>query len=134
MQKMKRGDFIIILLVLLAAGAIYGVKWFNTSNENYQQGELKALITVDGREYKTVTLTKEEQVIDIQTKFGHNTLKVFDYGIQMTYSDAPLRIALDMGFISRPKQQIICIPARLMVEVFNPDKSAHDEDELDAII
>jgi len=134
LQKMKRGDFIIILLVLLAAGAIYGVKWFNTSNENYQQGELKALITVDGREYKTVTLTKEEQVIDIQTKFGHNTLKVFDYGIQMTYSDAPLRIALDMGFISRPKQQIICIPARLMVEVFNPDKSAHDEDELDAII
>ena len=131
---MKRGDFIIILLALLTAGSIYGVEWINSNNEQYQQGELQAIITVDGKEYKTVSLTKEEQIIDIQTKFGHNTLKVFDYGIQMTYSDAPLRIALEMGFISRPKQQIICIPARIMVEVFNPNKSVNDEDELDAII
>lgn len=131
---MKRGDFIIILLALLTAGSIYGVEWINSNNEHYQQGELQAIITVDGKEYKTVSLTKEEQIIDIQTKFGHNTLKVFDYGIQMTYSDAPLRIALEMGFISRPKQQIICIPARIMVEVFNPNKSVNDEDELDAII
>jgi len=131
---MKRGDFIIIILALLTAGSIYGVEWINSNNEQYQQGELQAIITVDGKEYKTVSLTKEEQIIDIQTKFGHNTLKVFDYGIQMTYSDAPLRIALEMGFISRPKQQIICIPARIMVEVFNPNKSVNDEDELDAII
>ncbi|MFF2910421.1 NusG domain II-containing protein [Paenibacillus sp. NPDC057934] len=131
---MKRGDFIIILLVLLAAGSIYGVKWFNSLNDHYKQGDLMALITVDGKEYKTVPLTKEEQIIDIKTQFGHNTLKVFDYGIQMTYSDAPLRIALEMGFISRPRQQIICIPARIMVEVFNPNKSSGDEDELDAII
>lgn len=40
-------------------------------NEQYQQGDLKAIITVDGKEYKTVSLTKEEQIIDIQTKFGH---------------------------------------------------------------
>ncbi|KTD85569.1 hypothetical protein UQ64_18890 [Paenibacillus etheri] len=134
MLKMKRGDFVIIFLALFAAGLIYGIKWWDTHNEQYQQGDLKAIITVDGKEYKTVSLTKEEQIIDIQTKFGHNTLKVFDYGIQMTYSDAPLRIALEMGFISRPKQQIICIPARIMVEVFNPNRSVNDEDELDAII
>jgi hypothetical protein len=134
LQKMKRGDLIIILLVLLAAGSIYGFKWFSSQGEKYSLGDLMAVITVDGKEYKTVPLTKEEQIIDIQTKFGHNTLKVFDYGIQMTYSDAPLRIALEMGFISRPKQQIICIPARIMVEVFNPNKSSGGEDELDAII
>ncbi|WP_339316066.1 NusG domain II-containing protein [Paenibacillus sp. FSL R10-2734] len=132
--RMKRGDFVIIFIALLAAGLIYGIKWWDTHNEEYQQGDLKAIITVDGKAYKTVSLTKEEQIIDIQTKFGHNTLKVFDYGIQMTYSDAPLRIALEMGFISRPKQQIICIPARIMVEVFNPNRSVNDEDELDAII
>jgi hypothetical protein len=131
---MKRGDFIIILVVLLAAGSIYGYKWFSGHNEHYAQGDLKAIITVNGKEYKTVNLTKEEQVIDIRTKFGHNTLKVFDYGIQMTYSDAPLTIALDMGFISRPKQQIICIPARILVEVVNPHTSVDDDDALDAVI
>ncbi len=66
-------------------------------DEQYQQGDLKAIITVDGKEYKTVSLTKEEQIIDIQTKFGH-------------------------------------IPARVMVKVFNPNRSVNDPDELDAII
>ncbi|MHA6529747.1 NusG domain II-containing protein [Paenibacillus sp. BAC0078] len=130
---MKRGDFILILLVLLVAGSIYGVKWYNNHDEQYVQGNLKAVITVNGKEFKTVNLTKEEQTIHVKTKFGHNILKVYDYGIQMTYSDAPLPIALNMGFISRPKQQIICVPARLMVEVFNPLPSGGD-DELDAVI
>lgn len=93
MQKMKRGDFVIIVLVLLVAGSIYGVKWMNNRNEHYAQGDLKAVITVNGKEYKTVSLTKEEQIIEMKTKFGHNILKVYDYGIQMTYSDAPLPIA-----------------------------------------
>lgn len=106
----------------------------NNRNEHYAQGDLKAVITVNGKEYKTVSLTKEEQIIEMKTKFGHNILKVYDYGIQMTYSDAPLPIALEMGFISRPRQQIICIPARLMVEVVNPDRSIDDDDELDAVI
>ncbi|WP_232381174.1 NusG domain II-containing protein [Paenibacillus tianjinensis] len=131
---MKRGDFMIIVLVLLLAGSIYGVKWMNTRGEHYAQGDLKAVITVNGKTYKTIALTKEEQTIEIKTKFGHNTLKVYDYGIQMTYSDAPLPIAMEMGFISRPKQQIICIPARLMVEVINPHKSVDDDEELDAVI
>ncbi len=131
---MKRGDFILIVMVLLLAGGIYGVKWLDVRGESYEQGDLQAVITINGKAYQTVTLTKEEQTIDIQTKFGHNILKVYDYGIQMTYSDAPLPIALDMGFISRPKQQIICIPARLMVEVVNPDASIDNDEELDAVI
>ncbi|MNB82090.1 hypothetical protein D3C75_288920 [compost metagenome] len=134
MNKMKRGDFIIIVLVLLLAGGIYGVKWLDVRGEHYEQGDLQAVITINGKAYQTVTLTKEEQTLDIQTKYGHNILKVYDYGIQMTYSDAPLPIALDMGFISRPKQQIICIPARLMVEVVNPGSSIDNDDELDAVI
>ncbi|KUP23461.1 NusG domain II-containing protein [Paenibacillus sp. DMB5] len=131
---MKRGDFILIVLVLLLAGGIYGVKWLDVRGEHYEQGDLQAVITINGKAYQTVKLTKEEQTIDIQTKFGHNILKIYDYGIQMTYSDAPLPIALDMGFISRPKQQIICIPARLMVEVVNPDASIDNDEELDAVI
>lgn len=134
MQTMKRGDFLIIIIVLLAAGSIYGVKWWDGRNENYVQGDLQAVISINGETYKTVTLTKEEQIIDIKTKFSHNTLKVYDYGIRMTYSDAPLPIALEMGFISRPKQQIICVPCRMIVEVHNPGKSINDDEELDAVI
>ncbi|WP_150266863.1 NusG domain II-containing protein [Paenibacillus tepidiphilus] len=134
MQKLKRGDIVLILVVLLAAASFYGVKWLKERNEHFTQGELQAVISINGKTYQTVPLTKEEQVIDIKTKYGHNILKVYDYGIEMTYSDAPLPIALDMGFISRPRQQIICIPARLMVEVINPAAPVNDPDALDAVI
>ena len=133
MVKMKRGDLIIIGIVLVLAGSIYGLKWFNARNEHYDQGELVAKITVNGKAYKTVNLSKDEQVIDIQTTYGHNTLKVFNYGIQMVFADCPRKISLQMGFISKPHQQIICIPNRVMVEVSNPAHSESD-DELDAII
>ncbi|QWU13867.1 hypothetical protein SAMN04487895_101113 [Paenibacillus sophorae] len=130
---MKRGDLYIILLGLLIAGSIYGIKWLHMDHSAYKPGDLMARITVNGNLYKNVALTKEVQIIDIKTEFGHNTLKAFDYGIQMIYSDAPKRIALDMGFISKPYQQIICIPTRVYVEVFNPHKQPSG-DELDAVI
>ncbi|AHV97525.1 NusG domain II-containing protein [Paenibacillus sabinae] len=130
---MKRGDLYIILLGLLIAGAIYGFKWLQMDHSPYQPGELMARITVNGKLYKNVPLTDKEQIIDIKTSFGHNTLKVFDYGIQMIYSDAPKRIALDMGFISKPYQQIICIPTRVYVEVFNPHQQP-SKDDLDAVV
>lgn len=133
MQKIKHGDFVIIGIVLLIAGILYGVKWFATFNDKFVEGQLLARITVDGREYREVKLTDEEQVIDIQTDFGHNTLKVFDYGIQMVYADCPKKISMQMGFISKPHQQIICIPNRVMVEVINPSGN-QSEDELDAVI
>ncbi|WP_379134485.1 NusG domain II-containing protein [Paenibacillus sp. sgz500958] len=133
MFKIKFGDFIIIGVVLLVAGVIYGVEWLDTRNDTYVQGQLAAQITVDGRPYKTVNLTKKEQVIDIQTKYGHNTLKVFDYGIQMVSADCPRKISMQMGFKTKPHQQIICIPNRVLVEVINPEGS-QGEDELDAVI
>ncbi|KGE17052.1 hypothetical protein PWYN_20555 [Paenibacillus wynnii] len=130
---MKLGDFMIIGAVLLIVGLIYGIKWLDTRNEEYIVGQLAAQITVNGKPYKTVNLAKEEQVIEIHTKYGHNTLKVFDYGIQMVFADCPNKISMQMGFKSRPHQQIICIPNRVLVEVINPSGS-HDEDELDAVI
>jgi len=130
---MKIGDFIIIGIVLLIVGLISGVQWLGSLNEKYVQGQLAARITVDGKVYKTFTLTKEEQIIDIQTKLGHNTLKVFDYGIQMVFADCPKKISMQMGFKSKPHEQIICIPNRVLVEVINPGGN-QGEDELDAII
>lgn len=99
----------------------------------YEQGQLQALITVNGKEYETVPLIGDERVIDIKTKYGHNTLKVYDYGIQMIYSDAPKSIALDMGFISKPYQQIICVPTRVVVEVLVPE-TEQGESDLDAVV
>ncbi|MFP4978755.1 NusG domain II-containing protein [Paenibacillus sp. CN-4] len=132
MLKLKKCDFLLIAAVLLAAGMLWGYKWLGANRADYAPGELHALITVNGETWKTVPLTGKERIIDIRTEYGHNTLKVYDYGIRMIYSDAPKRIALDMGFISKPYQQIICVPTRVMVQVLRP--GGPEADGLDAVI
>ncbi|WP_245624947.1 NusG domain II-containing protein [Paenibacillus stellifer] len=130
---MKRGDWLIIMIGLLIAGSIYGIRWVTMDHSEYRPGELAAKILVDGKLYRDVSLTKDTQYIHIRTSFGHNTLKVYNYGIQMVQSDAPKTIALDMGFKSKPYQQIICIPNRVYVEVYNPHRSS-SENEIDGVI
>ncbi|OWR28718.1 hypothetical protein CDO73_17625 [Saccharibacillus sp. O23] len=129
--KVGRADlFLIASIMVLAAGVMGWQQWREARIAN--AGEtLVAVITVNGEEYRRVPLDGSEQVIDIRTEFGHNTLKAYDRGIRMTYSDAPKSIALDMGFISRPYQQIVCVPTRVQVEVLPPE---NEEDGLDAVV
>lgn len=117
MLKIKKADWILMVVILLAVGGILGGRALFSKADAYAPGQLEARITVNGKLYKQVPLTKEEQVIDMKTEYGTNTLKVFNNGIQMTASSAPRRIALDMGFISKPGQRIICVPNRVLVEI-----------------
>ncbi|WP_084778216.1 NusG domain II-containing protein [Saccharibacillus sacchari] len=129
--KIKRGDFVLIAAILILAGAVLIWQKWREADAAASADTLVAVITVNGEEYERVPLTGEEREIDIQTEFGHNTLKSYDKGIRMTYSDAPKRIALDMGFISRPYQQIVCVPTRVRVEVLPPEGR---DDGLDAVV
>ncbi|GGA45515.1 NusG domain II-containing protein [Paenibacillus physcomitrellae] len=117
MLKIRKADWLLIAIVLLAVAGYFGGKALFERADAYAAGKLEARITVNGELYKQVPLTQEEQVIDMRTKYGHNVLKVYDNGIRMTVSDAPLPIALKMGFISKPGERIICVPNRVLVEI-----------------
>ncbi len=129
--KIGRADVLLIAAVLILAGALMGWQQWREARSASAGETLMAVITVNGEEYRRVLLDGNEQVIEIRTEFGHNTLKAYDRGIRMTYSDAPKSIALDMGFISRPYQQIVCVPTRVQVEVRPP---TNEEDGLDAVV
>jgi hypothetical protein len=77
-----------------------------------------------------VALTKEEQTIEVRTDRGYNILKVHDYGIEMYDADCPDQVCLGFGFITLPKQTIVCLPHRVLVEI----ASASGEDEVDAYV
>ncbi|ANS74179.1 hypothetical protein AWM70_05945 [Paenibacillus yonginensis] len=140
MLKIKKADWLLIAIVLLAVAGYFGGKALFERADAYAGGKLEARITVNGELYKQVPLTQEEQIIDMQTKYGHNVLKVYDNGIRMTVSDAPLPIALKMGFISKPGERIICVPNRVLVEIVaaGADPSSGGTDEpgngLDAVV
>lgn len=133
MLKLKKADWILVIVILLVVGGYFGGKSLFDKTATYAAGSLEARITVNGKLYKQVPLTKQVQTIDMKTEYGTNTLKVFDNGIQMTESSAPRRIALDMGFISKPGERIICVPNRVLVEIVG-GKEEKTPDGIDATV
>jgi len=128
---MKRGDVLLISIVLVAALAFLAPRWFSGNNDKAGTGKnLVANVTVDGKQFRTIQLTKEEQTIEIRTDRGYNILKVHDYGIEMYDADCPDKVCLGFGFITRPKQTIVCLPHRVLVEI----AGTSGEDEVDAYV
>ncbi|WP_379127968.1 NusG domain II-containing protein [Paenibacillus sp. sgz500958] len=127
---MKRGDVLLISIVLVAALAFLAPKWFSGNNDKTGIENRVANITVDGKQFKTIQLTKEEQTVEIRTERGYNILKVHDYGVEMYDADCPDKVCLGFGFITQPKQTIVCLPHRVLVEI----ASTSGEDDIDAYV
>lgn len=134
MLKLKRGDILLIVLLLTAGVGWLGVQYWDGMRE-VEAGQLSASISVDGEFYRSVSLDGEDEEVDIQTEYGHNILKKYDGGIQMIYADCPKKISMAMGFISRPNQTIICVPNRVFVEIVgSPSPDIDPAEEIDAYV
>lgn len=131
---MKRGDMLLITVLLVAALMFLAPRWIAgySSEENHNR-ELNAVITVDGKPYQTVKLTKEEQIIEIRTDHGLNRLRVRDYGIEMIEADCPDKVCLDFGFVTKKNQSIVCLPNKVLVEL-EGGTGGGVVDETDAIV
>ncbi|GAA0374050.1 NusG domain II-containing protein [Paenibacillus motobuensis] len=128
---MKRGDLLLIGLVVIIALAFIIPRWFDRDASEKNHNELRtAKITVDGKLFKEVTLTQEEQTIEVENEHGLNILKVHDYGIEMIDADCPDKVCLSFGFVDRTGGTIICLPHKLMVEIEGPS----EEDGIDATV
>ncbi|MBN3524037.1 NusG domain II-containing protein [Paenibacillus apiarius] len=131
---MKRGDLILIGVIVIAALAFLVPKWlFQNESENLHNSKVVAHISVDGELYKKVELTQEEQIIKVDTDHGINILKVHDYGIEMFDADCPDKVCLSFGFVSRPNDTIVCLPHRVLVELFSEGDTG-EESDIDAVV
>ncbi|GGH13570.1 NusG domain II-containing protein [Paenibacillus segetis] len=135
MFKLKRGDILLITVLILVGTLWLGLRYYNEKTQVYDPSSLSAVITVDGNLYEKIPLDGREQNIEIKTEYGHNILKVFDNGIQMVYADCPKKISMAMGFISRPNESIVCVPNRIFVEVVKNQSNVTDTDDgIDAYV
>ncbi|OAB45689.1 NusG domain II-containing protein [Paenibacillus antarcticus] len=129
---MKRGDLLIIAIIAAVALFFLVPRWLpGDESENNHNKLLTADITLNGKLYKTVELTKEEQIIEIKSERGTNVVRVHDYGVEMYDTDCPDKVCLTFGFIKKSNQSIICLPHRVMVEINGVQDLG---DEPDAII
>lgn len=135
-MKIKRGDFFILaglIIITIIFVIIKGIP--DDVSEKTHNGKV-AKVTINGRLYKTIPLTKEAQEFRIQAGDNDehfNLLKVHDYGIEMIDADCPDKVCLQFGFITKTSESIVCLPHRLLVQIENADNSTQG-DELDAIV
>lgn len=113
----KKLDIIIIIVLLVVSfipEVFYGYKFRKEYNSTY------ANITINGKLYKRIPLSShrgEEEFI-ISTEKGENKVMVKDDSIAIIESDCLDQICVQVGFIKKPGQNIVCLPNRVMIEVY----------------
>ncbi|MGG1614508.1 NusG domain II-containing protein [Paenibacillus phoenicis] len=132
-HKLKKGDLILIVCMILLATFILGARWLTNDAVTNMNEDYYATIRVDNKIFKTVKLTDEPQIIEVKTERGYDILKIHDKGIEVIESDCPQKICFTFGLISKPKEAIICLPLRMFIEVDGSEKN-NAENEIDAYV
>ncbi len=106
---MKKWDIFICLTVLaLGAFLIFFLhdSAVGTEIEIYSDGEL----------YATYSLS-EEQIVEISTEFGQNTICIRNGKASVVSSDCKDKLEIKAGEISKCGERLICLPNRLVITV-----------------
>lgn len=79
---------------------------------------LSAVLTVDGVPKETITLTGDEQVNWTVSSNGY-TLEIHlaEDAVWVEHSDCPTQDCVHTGKISRAGQSIVCLPARVSIQL-----------------
>ncbi|ONI39985.1 hypothetical protein AN639_01505 [Candidatus Epulonipiscium fishelsonii] len=115
-KKVKKNDLILILTV-----GIVAVLAFIAFNAFSTEGDVINVI-IDGQQYGTFPLGKD-QVIDIN---GTNTLEILDNTARMIHANCPDQLCIYQLPISKNRENIICLPNRMILEVVSEDNPEYD--------
>jgi len=110
MDKQKRKEIIIIVIMLLASVIAIGISRLHA-------GGSKVTVTIDGKVYGNYNIY-ENQEITIETEEGVNILTIKDGKAYVTYADCPDKICVNMPSVSEDYPGIIvCLPHKLAIEI-----------------
>lgn len=113
---MKKGDYIVIMVIIVFSVSLFAImnkKGLNNDDKN----NLYVVISVNGKEYKKVKLYGTNEIININTKYGDNTLEIKDGKVNMIYSNCKEQICVKHHKISVSGENIICLPNRVVVSI-----------------
>ena len=114
MKAAKKKDGIVIGLVLLVALAAGLFFWLSQGSA---PGTGTVVVTVDGAPWGEFPLT-EDRTERIEFPDGsYNLLEIKEGEADVTEASCPDGICVDHRKISKTKQSIVCLPARVVVTV-----------------
>ena len=110
-NKTLKNDLLLILALLVLAGAAYGILRLTREPGN------EAAVTVDGQLVLTVPLTREATVTVGENRGFRNVVEVSGGRVRVLDADCPDRLCVRQGWISYDGESIVCLPHRLVVTV-----------------
>ena len=118
-NKTLKNDILLILALLVLAGAAYGILRLTREPGN------EAAVTVDGQLVLTVPLTREATVTVGENRGFRNVVEVSGGRVRVLDADCPDRLCVRQGWIRYSGESIVCLPHKLVVAVRG---SEHDLD------
>jgi hypothetical protein len=122
---MKRFDVIIIAIVIVIS--IASAVGFTIVNNARSYDEKVAVISVDGKPYKTVSFDKNQaETIDIKSELGTNIIKIENNKIGVVDADCPDKVCIHDGFVEKPGQMLVCLPNKVVIEIKGQKQAVDD--------
>lgn len=122
--RMKKADWLLVIMIFAVAATGYGVIWGIRSNRS-KGHNLQAVISVDGEILASLVLT-EDQSYHIPTPDGDSVLVIQDGKCYMQSAHCPDQICVKKHEISRYGESIICLPYKIVVSIDGDGVSDYD--------
>lgn len=114
-MKFKKGDIIIVVILIVAAISWYGVNMLNESKD-----ERQIVIEVNGQEYQSIPMDKgmKPQDIHIELENGkYIDFRIDENGAYVTDVICPDKVCQKTGVVDKVGQNIVCLPNKVIAYV-----------------
>lgn len=125
-KTIKKSDFIIIGIILIAAVIFYFINQFYYSKE----GE-SVLVLVDNEEVGRYSLEEDLNLVIHSGEKETNTLIIQDQKAKIAEATCPDKLCVNNHAVSKSGESIICLPNKVIIKVISNDKD-NNEPEIDA--
>lgn len=118
LKFIKKGDIIIIAVILLAAAVF--TFWSNSKTESVQ-----AVITIDGETVKTVDLSNiKEKITFIPATDPRVVITAENGEIRFESADCEDKLCVACGNLSKHGDTAVCLPSKTVITVTGSDVDA----------
>lgn len=122
--KLKKGDIIIVVILIAAAISWYGINLLNESKD-----EKQIVIETNGEAYKTISMQQgmQQQEVHIELENGnHIDIVIDENGAYVKDVICPDKVCQKTGVVNKVGQSIVCLPNKVIVYVEGKTESNVD--------
>jgi hypothetical protein len=115
-----------LLAILISAASAWGFMAFRVSEGS------RALVYVSDRKHAWYELAGGKRLVEVPTRIGPVKLEIGEGSARVVSSTCPNRLCVKTGKVGRAHQEIVCVPAHLLV-VIEGAAEGGGKGEVDAI-